>query len=131
MQLVKDFFWPLGMVTVSLYVLKAILQFRHVGFRVAIIVFVSAVLVSVPLLYWFDPNWGSRFIIDYKAIYVGGPLCFLTIPVVSFALDRTTIMRRWPRHFIVARWLGEIIVVFPMWEMLCFYIIGSFGWFWV
>lgn len=65
------------------------------------------------------------------AIYIGEPVTFLTVPVASFFVDVFSRARDWPLYFLVPRWIGEALILLPLWAFGCAWGMLYLEWYWI
>ena len=114
-----------------LYLLHLALLRRPRNLMVRVGIFGLAVFLSIPFLYYVSQEWNSRFLVSTLAIYIGEPVMFLTIPALSFFVDSYSRTKSWPLYLLVWRWIGEVVILLPLWVMGCSWAMLCMQWYWI
>jgi len=119
---------------IAAYVLKIAVVRCRVCPKVAYLLFLLGISLTLPLIYRFDPNWQNRFMWSHLLIYVGDPLLIYTVPFASLVFDlhtrhRTRSHSIWPFH--ILRATLEIVVLITVWEIAWSWLMLLFGWIWI
>lgn len=116
-------------IIVFLYVVKAFLARIMAGNATRAIVFITAVLLCIPITWIVSSEWDNWHVNRY-AVYVGMPVKILTIPCVSFFLDCTQRARK--RRHLTLRTMLEILIGVPVWTTFWTFLeVAVFEWIWI
>jgi hypothetical protein len=96
-----------------LYLAKWAILRRRPSVWAAVLYFVLALGLAVPVTWAFDPDWDNPHVKPI-AIWVGTPVALLTVPACSFALDLAALSGAGrPRSWWWA--VPELLIAVPAW----------------
>jgi hypothetical protein len=128
MRLVKE--WrPRGptWLVLALYVVKLIAVTRFRNQTTAVALYAATLAASLPYIYLLGTDWNNPFVAPrfWWTVY---PVALLFVPTASFAAD----VLKWGRPkrtvWLAIRSAIEIVVLMPLWYVLCYWAGAILGW---
>jgi biotin transporter BioY len=111
----------------ALYVVKLIAVTRFRNRRTAVALYAATLAASLPYIYLLGTDWSSPFV-DPRFWWTVYPVALLFVPTASFSAD----LLKWGRPkravWLVIRSAIEIVVLMPLWHVLCYWAGAILGW---
>lgn len=118
-----------GAVIVALYITKILLRRFCTSLKTRVLGFLVAVICCTLVTYILSwPDWHNPQRSSSLAIWLGGPVLILCVPIASFAIDQLKSETPSRRYI---RWIVEIVIVCPLWAAIFGILEIMLGWYWI